>query len=135
VSLTRRDRIRLLLESYGDVCDMGQRGGEENLHSSGKPGYRHLVRGGLWAQGSYSALERCLNRLQAEGYTSIRWHLVEMHVNGNKSGRARRRKADAGMNLLAKWMPANVYVPSELVERAGYPVSEANAAGRKRKAA
>ena len=76
-----------------------------------------------------------MNRLQTDGFTTIRWHLVEMHVRGNPDGRARKRKADAGMNLLGKWMPSNVYVPSELVERAGYPVSEANAAGRKRKAA
>lgn len=114
---------------------MGQRGSQEQQRSAGKPGYRHLVRGGLWSEGSYAALERCLNRLQAEGYTTIRWHLVEMYARHNPQGKARKRKAEAGMNLLVKWMPANVYVPSELVERAGYPAAEADAAGRKRKAA
>jgi hypothetical protein len=114
--LTRRDRILLLLATYPDVADMQQQ--VDHGRASGKPGYRHLVREGLWAKGSYADLERCLERMLERGYRSIHWHIVELYVRRNPTGKARRRKADAGLDLLVKWMPSDINIPVELIDNA-----------------
>lgn len=126
--LTRRERIKLLLGTYKDVfgpdllnVEKGDRGFES----------RALSHGELWREGSYADVQRGLDRLRTSGFRSIYWHTVEAYVNGHPAS-ARRRKADAGVDLLAKWLPGNIYVPQSIAENAGYPITEAKAAARPR---
>lgn len=129
--LTRRSRIILLLETYPDVCDHPTGSALDQSHGGGKPGSRDLTRRGLWQQGSYAELERCLQRFRDEHYPKIGRHLAEHYLRRNAGGWARKHVVEKGVDMLCKWMPTNVYVPPEVVERAGYSVTEAGSAGRR----
>ena len=129
--VTRRDRVRLLLQSYPDVIDLPQ--SHDGGPASG-PSSRLLSRSvnPLWSAGSYPALERCLAKLKARS-PSVCWHTVEFWVRGDPSGKARRRKANLGLDALVRWMPRNVYVPQSVSERDGVNTAEARAAERPRR--
>ena len=141
--MTRRDRVRILLQSYQDVVELPE--SHDGGPASG-PSSRLLSRSvnPLWSAGSYPALERCLTRLRAFA-PSLYWHLTAFYWPPDGSRRVKtvdgrsvpvevqKQKAERGLDLLVRWMPRNVYVPQSFSEGDGVNVTEAQAAERPRR--
>ena len=130
--MTRRDRIILLLQTYPDVREYSQRQGE--TRPAGKPGYKHLVRQGLWAEGSYAELERSISRLRAH-YPRLARHLTAHYfkARGMAGHEINQARVSRAVDILEHWMPRNVYVPQALTENAGL-IGEKTARPRRRAA-
>lgn len=127
--LTRRERVRLLLRTLKDALgeSPGQEAGGRTALDS-----RALGHGPIYQYGSYRDLERCLADLKAKA-PGVYWHTIAVYVE--KHPKARKAKAELGVDYLVKHMPANLFISPELVENAGFMASEARKAARPRSAA
>lgn len=118
--LTKRERIKLLLRTRQDALEaQAELGG-------GELGSRSPSHSQLWYDGSYPALELCLDFLAAT-QPRIRWHLVNFYAPSKvwKPGlKPRKGYADLGLDWLEQRLE-NVYVPASVSENAGYLPSEA----------
>lgn len=136
--LSKRNRIILLLKTRQDALEeTGELGG-------GALGSRSPRHGPLYWEGSYRALETCLDYLQ-EHQPRIRWHLtnyyappkdIARHYDASlgkwKPGlKPRRGYAELGVTWLEQKL-STVYVPQAVSENAGYLASEAKAYTRPR---
>lgn len=132
----RSTRVLLLASSYHDACT----GLELDPVHQGKPGSRMLVRSTLWHAGSYQALERLLDELRAGETIRAQqlnhralyrafWarYIGQRFPAGAQLGQRERDTAVHATGWLEARMPAEIYVPAEVAEAAGYLPSEAKA--------
>lgn len=131
--LTRRVRIVLLLKTLLDASSPGR--GSSDVRSAF--GSRAPARSGLWARGSYYELHRCLDALKSRGedpeWRGVYGHTWRRYVNGEKFQTKTPWKADKGLAFLEEFMPADVFVPGDIVENAGYSPGEAKMCERPRR--
>lgn len=112
----RGTRVRLLAWSRIDALTTGsQDGGGSDAHGS-----RLVLHGDLWPQGSYHELERAM---RGEQWFADQYVDRKLHEQPNKS---------LELDQVTNRMPANIYVPPEISEAAGYLPSEAKTYGMPR---
>lgn len=123
--LDRRAKIKLLLRTLLDATSPGR--GTSDVRAAF--GSRPPARSAIWAEGSYQQLWRCLDEMKTP-YPKIHRHIVAFYVD--PAPWARKSVAEKGIELLDRRMPANVFVPQEISENAGFLPGEAKTGAKPR---
>lgn len=126
--LTRRDRVRLLLETLVAATDPSRVDSDIRSTLESRPPPRPK----LFDQGSYFQVWNELDRLRRDGYSRIHRHLCARYIGGPDfpvgTRGARRALVEHGIDLLARRLPGNIYVPIEVSENGGFSPGEAKVA-------
>jgi hypothetical protein len=126
--LTRRERIKLLLETYSDAYGPSRNPVDVRVAMGSRPPSSSE----LWKEGSYREIARGIDSMR-DPYPKITRHLVAHYCSPQPW--VRKQLVEKGFAILEKRLPMNLYVPQDISEKAGFTPAEAKSASKRMRVA